>query len=507
MPLQRSNREQLSGHFFYVRRLAAAVSRFSVRMKHDDRKAQAALLGTFGIALIILLVVTVLRLFKPVGLVDNSPIVANRDTGTNYAVVDGVLYPAWNLTSARLATGSPGLPKMVAASEIAKRPTGPRIGIPDAPPDALTVNDVSVSTWSACDTAASTRAGGGAASVAAIAGPLASGDGRAAVMPAGRAVLINHDGATFVVSGGVRAQVDLADQAVTVNLGLDPGRVAAVPVSTAVFDALPAVGPLVVPGVPDAGTPSPFPGLGGVPVGSVVQVQDAAGGEGRFYVVLLSGVQQVSAFTANLLRTANSYGQATPPVVSPDKIVGIPKVDVLNVGFYPQGSLNFIDTDVNPVLCVSWQKARDDRQARVTVLSGRVLPVPAGVRPVKLVRDDRDASSVEADDAYVLPGAANFVASTSAVVTSETKESLWWLSPQGARFGIARDADTVRALGLGGSNAENVVAEASARALQAPWQLLRMFAAGPELSHGAALALRDTVGATGPVAPVPGKRQ
>ncbi len=29
MPLQRSNRDQLSGHFFHARRLAAAVSRFS----------------------------------------------------------------------------------------------------------------------------------------------------------------------------------------------------------------------------------------------------------------------------------------------------------------------------------------------------------------------------------------------------------------------------------------------------------------------------------------------
>ena len=49
---------------------------------------------------------------------------------------------------------------------------------------------------------------------------------------------------------------------------------------------------------------------------------------------------------------------------------------------------------------------------------------PAGVdrmdsRLVRLVRDDRDPDSVEADQTLVLPGAANFVATTSGVATVE----------------------------------------------------------------------------------------
>ena len=40
MPLNLSNRDQNSGHLFYNRRLRAAITRFSVRMKHDDRKQQ-----------------------------------------------------------------------------------------------------------------------------------------------------------------------------------------------------------------------------------------------------------------------------------------------------------------------------------------------------------------------------------------------------------------------------------------------------------------------------------
>jgi len=42
VPLNLSNRDQNSGHLFYNRRLRAAITRFSVRMKHDDRKQQAA---------------------------------------------------------------------------------------------------------------------------------------------------------------------------------------------------------------------------------------------------------------------------------------------------------------------------------------------------------------------------------------------------------------------------------------------------------------------------------
>ena len=42
MPLNLSNRDQNSGHLFYNRRLRAAITRYSVRMKHDDRKQQAA---------------------------------------------------------------------------------------------------------------------------------------------------------------------------------------------------------------------------------------------------------------------------------------------------------------------------------------------------------------------------------------------------------------------------------------------------------------------------------
>ena len=185
-------------------------------------------------------------------------------------------------------------------------------------------------------------------------------------------------------------------------------------------------------------------------------------------------------------------------MVSPDKLIHIPVVDVLDVDYYPSGKLDFIDTAANPVTCVAWQKQSTDPQATITIFSGRGLPVPIGMdaRLVRLVRDDRDPDSVEADQTLVLPGAANFVATTSGVATSDSRESLYWLSPQGVRYGIQSDQRTLQALGLD-----------PRMAVQAPWPIVRTFAAGPAISRDSALVARDTVSGGGAVAPIPEANQ
>ena len=178
MPLNLSNRDQNSGHLFYQRRLRAAITRFSVRMKHDDRKQQAALALSMAFVLLGCGWMALLHFMKPAGLVGQAAIVGNRDTGTVYARIDGRLYPALNLTSARLATGSPSSPTWVRAEEIAKLPTGPLIGIPGIP-DSPAVQGNPVSAWSVCDT---NPGGGGAGgpvvtSIAGTLGPAASRGG------------------------------------------------------------------------------------------------------------------------------------------------------------------------------------------------------------------------------------------------------------------------------------------------------------------------------------------
>jgi type VII secretion protein EccB len=493
VPLNLSNRDQNSGHLFYNRRLRAAITRFSVRMKHDDRKQQAAVALSMVFVLIGIGWMALLHVMKPAGLVGQSAIIGNRDTGAIYARLSGRLYPALNLTSARLAVGNPSPVAWVKASEIAKYPTGPMIGIPGVPDD-LTVTPSSVSAWSVCDTAPA-RGTGAPPLVTSIAGELST-VGRAAAMPPGQAVLATHLGATYVIWGGQRSQIDPTDRSVTFNLGLDPGVTYPIEISNALFDALPSTEPLVIPAIPQSGTPSGL--LPGSTVGSVLETRDANGAVTGFYVLLPDGVQKITSFVADLLRTANSQGSATPTLVSPDKLVHIPVVDVLQVGYYPSAKMNFVDTAVNPVTCVAWQKQTTDPQAAITVFSGRGLPVPIGIdaRLVRLVRDDRHPDSVEADQTLVLPGAANFVATTSGVATAQSRESLYWISPQGVRYGIQWDDRTLQALALD-----------PRAAAQAPWPIVRTFAAGPAISRDAALLAHDTVVGGGAVAPIPEANQ
>ena len=493
MPLNLSNRDQNSGHLFYNRRLKAAITRFSVRMKHDDRKQQAAVVLSIVLVLIGIGWMALLHVMKPAGLVGQSAIIGNRDTGAVYAKINGRLYPALNLTSARLAVGSAATPTWVKAPEIAKYPTGPMIGIPGVP-DSLTVTPSSVSAWSVCDTAP-THGSGAPPLVTSIAGELPTA-GRAAPMEPSQAVLVTHKDATYVIWGGQRSQIDPTDRSVTFNLGLDPGVTYPMTISNALFDALPATEPLVVPAIPAHGTSSKW--LPGSTVGSVLETRDSNGVVTGFYALLPDGVQKITSFVADLLRTALAQGSATPTLVSPDKLIHIPVVEVLDVGYYPSGKLNFIDSAANPVTCVAWQKQSTDPQATISVFNGRGLPVPIGMDPhlVRLVRDDRNPDSVEADQALVLPVAANFVATTSGVATSDSRESLYWLSPQGVRYGVQWDEKTLQALGLNPGSA-----------VQAPWPIVRTFAAGPAISRENALLARDTISGGAAVAPIPEANQ
>jgi type VII secretion protein EccB len=311
-----------------------------------------------------------------------------------------------------------------------------------------------------------------------------------------QAVLATHKDATYVIWGGQRSQINPTDRSVTFNLGLDPGVTHTIEISNALFDAMPSTEPLVVPAIPESGAVSKW--LPGSKVGSVLETRDANGAVTGFYVLLPDGVQKITSFVADLLRTADAQGSATPTLVSPDKLVHIPAIDVLDVDYYPSRKLNFVNTAANPVTCVAWQKQSTDPQATITVFSGRGLPVPIGMdsRLVRLVRNDRNPDSVEADQALVLPGAANFVATTSGVVTSESRESLYWVSPQGVRYGVQWDGKTLQALGLDPRSA-----------VQAPWPIVRTFAAGPAISRDSALLARDTISGGGAVAPIPAANQ
>ena len=89
------------------------------------------------------------------------------------------------------------------------------------------------------------------------------------------------------------------------------------------------------------------------------------------------------------------------------------------------------------------------------------------------------------------PGSTNLVMTTGAAPDATSRESMWWISDQGVRYGIALDDETLRALGI-----------SPPQARQAPWPLLRVFAPGPALSRTDAMTQHDTLAAPAEAAPL-----
>ena len=482
MALNLASGLQVSAHFFWQRRNAAALSHHGVRMEFDPvQRQRASLLLGFIFALLGVALMFLLSWFKPAGHVGESTILADRDTGAVFVLVDGRLHPALNLVSARLIAGQAANPTFVKASELAKYPQGPTVGIAGAPM-AMPLRTGDASQWAICDTASPGKVSASPV-VTAIGGPLTIGE-RAQQLRPPLAVLVTHNGATYVVWDGQRSQVDLSNKAVALALGVDFAAPRPVTISNALFDALPATEPLTTPAVPNAGAPGGWNLAPGAVVGSVLSVRDLQTGDDNFYVLLTDGVQRISPFVATLLRSANSFGNPLPLAVAPDKLTHVPVVNSLPVGYYPTTRLTFVDIAANPVTCVAWAKGSTDRSAVTTVLSGKSLPIPIGSdsRLLQLVKDARGPATIEADQVYMAPGATNLVMTTSASPEATSRESLWWISDQGVRYGISLDDASLRSLGI---------TPGSAR--QAPWPLMRVFAVGPALTRADALTQHDTV--------------
>lgn len=486
MPLNLASKTQVSGHYFVRRRLSFALLRRSVRMQVDPVRWQRTMLMLSAVVGVVMLVgAFLIGWFRPAGLVGTSKIVADRKLGTLYVSVDGRLHPALNLVSAQLVAGSPEQPTFVSAEDLAKWPKGSAVGIIGAPVDSPQVLSPDVSRWAVCDTASNTL--GGSPVVNGIDGELTLGPG-SQELSGGAATLLAYNRQTYVVTDGVRMPVDLTDRTVTGALGVDPSSPVA-GMSRALFDALPAGEPLVVPQVPDAGSPAHFEWGPAVVVGSVVASQDVATGSDRFYVVVADGVQPVSAVVAAMLRQQNSYGAATPPRVSPDQLTHVPIRHALDVDYYPTAPLRVVNGRAEPVTCVAWQWGQRERQAVLKVISGRGLPIRTDqqARLVSLVGGG--SNGVQANQVLLSGQPATFVTTTGAALDSPRRQTMWLISETGSRYGVPFDENTLRALGL-----------TAAQVRPAPWPMLQVWPAGPELSRAAALTVHDSLdGAAAPV--------
>lgn len=481
MPLNYSSWEQVSGWRFLLHRLSVAVGRRTVRLVHDpSRNNSAALLVSAVVAVLIVGLSFVLAFFRPTGQIGTQRLLADRANGSLYVEVDGRLHPALNLASARLITGQAENPKMVPNSEIRKFPIGPTVGIVGAPDD-LTLRSPSATGWAVCDRLGST----GSLivpKVTVVSGLPELGDW-AEELASARAALMSYGGEVYVVTAGHRSQIELADRAVTLALGLQGGDLRPSPMSRALYEALTPTAPLRVPEVPSPDDPVSY-ATSDLPLvsGSVIRISDVSG-DPQFFVALPDGLQLVPETVATMIANAGLADDGQVIEAPATAVAAMPEATAFDVSTYPTTRLELVDAAAQPVTCVTWRRDAGEHQARVATISGRRLPIPVNgeQRLVKLV----NAGPQVADEVYMSPDSANFVQVTGVEPDSPRGESLWWISDNGVRFGIVtagtdRD-ETRRALGLSGPPTP------------APWAVIRWLPAGPALSKAAALTQHDTL--------------
>ncbi|MFC9897782.1 type VII secretion protein EccB [Nocardia sp. NPDC127579] len=484
-------RHQVSGWRFLLRRIEHALVRREASMIDDPQRGRSTALA-IGIALtcVVIAGAAVLAFFKPAKKIGDSKIVADKDSGALFVRVGDRMYPALNLTSARLIIGSPDNPVRVGRDELAKFPRGPWVGIPGAP-GSITDSGDRHSDWAVCDSSRTEAAAlvdpktglpttsRSAVRTTVIGGPLTVDGAAARQLAEGEARLLRADKTTWLVyrdgpNGVVRAAIDLADSPVLLALGID----ATTPVlgaSTGLINAIPEVPPIRVPVVPGAGDIVTLASGLTAPVGSVLTVAGTDQGAMN-YLVSQSGVVRITAVLASMIRNADSHGAVVTRTVGPDVIA-----DNLRPGgwpgtaTYPTAPVRLADAERLAVTCYSWAKGDGEPNAATALLVAGRLPVTSSEqnRAVDLVTA-AGAKGVTADAAYVPKDTGRFVQVTGANSASPLRESLYWISDSGVRYGIDTGTDTsgttLRALGLRAP-------------VPAPWPIVSLFAVGPALSQ------------------------
>ncbi|MET9488705.1 type VII secretion protein EccB [Nocardia sp. NPDC006630] len=476
MPSKPTTRWQVSGYRFLVRRMEHALVRRDVRMLHDPMRSQSR---AFSVGLILACVALagcgVLALLRPQDKIGSNKILIGKDTGAVYVVLDNVVHPALNLTSARLAAGEAAKPATVKETELAKKPRGQLIGIPGAPASLAFDSTPGGRTWTICDVLAND--GSRTLTTSVLAGdPLR---GKVSGLDSGRGLLVQGRDHTYLVYDNQRAQVDMNDRAVVDALdirGLTPR-----PISPGLLDAIPEVLPIVPPLIADAGA-APDYSIGDHRIGDVVQVRT----DNKNYVVLADGLQPVSALTADIVRNAYRSTAADDHIGQADR-TGAPVSAALPVANYPDQAPAIVDGKDQPVDCLSWRpvesadQADGSRHADLTVLTGHAVPIPDRARLVPLAQADGNGPAV--DSFYMKPGSGAYVQTTGIEPDSQRRDSLFFISDYGVRYGI-KNLESAKALGM---DPESVRPE------PAPWSIAGLIASGPTLGREAAMVAHDGV--------------
>lgn len=442
-----TQRDHVHAHQFMMGRLGSAL------VEGDPSSAEIpGRRALNGLVLSLLLVVLVVGGFAVYGWIvpggssafrRPGVILVEKETGTRYVYLDGMLHPTPNLTSAMLIQGSSATVKLVSRASLADLPRGRVLGLAAAP-ESVPADALTAGPWLTCLPGSVVDHPGDDLGV--NLDPGAS----VAPLPTNRfAVVRSLTGTLFLLALGERFAI--TDDAVLVALGASTARV--VPAPKMWLDWIPA-GPALAPAeIPGSGTTGAKIGGHVYPIGTLFRQQSDAGAE-QFFVLRSDGL-------APLDRTEFLFAKAKatddPVRLQASALVGAPKS--------ADRSLTRRLPDLSGL---TWQDPGD------LVLCLRQAPVSAQAVSSQLGYARRAQSGVDRAgraSAIVRPGTGMAVVPIPKIKGREPRVS--FISDEGIAYPLA-DSDTASALKLN-----------PAAAVPFPEKLLAAMRRGPMLSRPA----------------------
>lgn len=497
MPWYLTTARQVKGFRRELTRLDEALSRQDVRGIGSPLSRMRAALGLGAIAGVgVLALALVISLIAPKPDGKLSSIVTTRSGGM-FVMFNGRLHPVTNLASARLIVGKPDPAVVVGERTLRDIPTGPLMGIPNAP-DLLDPRTDPTASWTVCtwrDTAVPLsllRAGD--LTVAVIAGSDALSGGEE--LGSTRAVLVrpaDNPAELWLVYRDTRAQVGVADFAAQAALGITPAAAqAAQLVPPALLYAIPVSPVLTAPPLADRGQPSAA--VAGSKIGDILTT-GTAGGTRVFHLVGGDGVQQIGPVLAQLMINTGSEQKL---VADPAAVQKLPRTSLVDDGRFPAS----VPTLISPAsLCWNWTKTAGDLTARTRVLTGPQLPITEAAKAAAVKLLPNGGTAAQATESVMRPGYGWFARVTGTGADSPGEETPLWVDPNGTRYPIDAVLNpnggqntvsydpTVHALGLD-----------TVRPTPIPWAVARLYAPGATLSIRNAQVMQGTIT---PVSQVP----
>jgi len=335
-----NRRDQLQAHLFVVGRLVSGLVRGEPDAPETPmRRSTTSTFAGVMVAVIAVAGFAVFGLIRPGGskaFREPGTIIVEKETGSRFMLIDGLLRPVLNAASAKLLAGSSGQVRSVSARSLAGIAHGSPVGIPGAPDALPGPANQSFGPWLICSPQGTDATGVKRPVVTLAVGSNTAVSG----LPTDQGVLVtNPDGTAYLAWQNTRLRIN--SRAALLALGY--GTAQAAPVALGWLNALPAGPDLQAQQVPGRGGSGP-PVMGlSTRVGQVLAVSGTDGKQ-DFFLVRQDGIAPLTRTDAALLLgdpgSAIAYpdGVVKPIPITAAALAAAPRssTDAVTPGFPPE---------------------------------------------------------------------------------------------------------------------------------------------------------------------------